>query len=122
MRFNKALDNESNIAWCVVEQRLLHIIIEWKFIHYFRSGSEIQVSTTEQNPAHTRIMVMMRLELRSLRFQVGTLRKIPQLHLISWCGNFVERQFVSACGNCTFLQNFYTRKLGEITAFYAVET
>ena len=24
------------------------------------------------------------------------------------------------CGNCTFPQNFHTRKLGEITVFYAV--
>ena len=24
------------------------------------------------------------------------------------------------CGNCAFPQNFHTRKLGEITAFYAV--
>ena len=37
-----------------------------------------------------------------------SLRKIPQLHLISWCGNLV------------FPQNFYTRKLREITSFYAV--
>ena len=32
-----------------------------------------------------------------------TLRKIPSFHLISWCGNFV-----------------HTRKLAEITVFYAV--
>ena len=25
------------------------------------------------------------------------------------------------CGNCAFLQNFHTRKLGEITVFYAVQ-
>ena len=25
------------------------------------------------------------------------------------------------CGNCTFPQNFRTRKLGEITVFYAVQ-
>ena len=24
------------------------------------------------------------------------------------------------CGNCAFTQNFHTRKLGEITVFYAV--
>ena len=35
------------------------------------------------------------------------LRKIPKRHLISWCGNFVERH------------SFYTRKLGEILVFYA---
>ena len=33
-----------------------------------------------------------------------------------WCGNFVERH----SGNCAFPQNFHTRKLGEITVFYAV--
>ena len=25
------------------------------------------------------------------------------------------------CGNCTFPQNFHTRKLGEITALYVVD-
>ena len=24
------------------------------------------------------------------------------------------------CGNCSFLQNYHTKKLGEITVFYAV--
>ena len=33
-----------------------------------------------------------------------SLRKIPKLHLISWCGNFVERH----------------SQLGEISVFYAV--
>ena len=36
------------------------------------------------------------------------LRKMPLFHLISWRGNFVERH------------SFRTRKLGEITTFYAV--
>ena len=36
---------------------------------------------------------------------------IIKFHVISWCGNFVERQF---------LQSFHTRKLGEITVFYTV--
>ena len=40
-----------------------------------------------------------------------TLRKIPQFHLISWCGNFVERHsFWSFRINCAFPQNFHTRK------------
>ena len=43
-------------------------------------------------------------------------RKIPWLHLISWCWNFVPK----LCGNCAFPQIFHTRKLGEITVFYAV--
>ena len=25
------------------------------------------------------------------------------------------------CGNCTFLQNFHTRKIDEISEFYAVQ-
>ena len=37
-----------------------------------------------------------------------SLRKKPQFHLISWCGN------------CAFPLNFQTRKLGEITVLYAV--
>ena len=40
-----------------------------------------------------------------------SLPKILQFYLISWCGN---------CGNCVFLQNFQTKKLGEITVFFAV--
>ena len=46
-----------------------------------------------------------------------TLRKISKFHLISWCGNFVERHsFRRVSGD------FHTAKLGEITVFYAVQT
>ena len=45
------------------------------------------------------------------KFLHNPLRKIPQSHLISWCGNFVD---------CSFPQNFHTRKLGLITVFYVV--
>ena len=31
-------------------------------------------------------------------------------------------KYLKFCGNCVFPQNFYTRKLGEITIFYAVES
>ena len=34
-----------------------------------------------------------------------SLQKIPQFHLISWCGNFVERH------------SFHFKKLGEITIY-----
>ena len=52
-----------------------------------------------------------------------SLHKIPQFHLIRWCGDFVERHrriWPKLCGNCAFSQNFCTRKLGEISVFYAV--
>ena len=40
------------------------------------------------------------------------------MHVIS--PNFVEWKFCEkAHANCTFPQNFHTRKLGKITAFYA---
>ena len=57
-------------------------------------------------------------------FSEGTLRKIPQFRQISWCGNFMERQFRQSpklCGNCAFPQNFHTKKLGEITVFFAAD-
>ena len=38
-----------------------------------------------------------------------TLCKIPKFHLIFWLGKFVEKQ------------SFHTRKLVEITTFYAVK-
>ena len=38
-----------------------------------------------------------------------TLRKTPQNHR------------PKLCGNCAFPKNFHTRKLGEITVFYAVK-
>ena len=38
-------------------------------------------------------------------------RKIPKLHLISWCRNV---------GNAEYLQRFHTRKLGEFSVFYVV--
>ena len=43
---------------------------------------------------------------------------------VKFCGNAQFPQSLAICPklcrNCTFLQNFYTRKLGEITVFYAV--
>ena len=45
---------------------------------------------------------------RVLNTPLGILGKIPQFQLIFWCGNFVEQH------------SFHTRKLGEITVFYAV--
>ena len=61
-------------------------------------------------------------------FQEKSLRKIPQFHLICWCGDFVQRHsfriasgdWPKLCGSCAFLQDFHTRKLGEIKVFYAV--
>ena len=55
----------------------------------------------------------------------STLHKIPQFHLISWCGNFIERN--SFRKSPKFMPkfclstNFHTRKLQEITVFYAVQ-
>ena len=50
------------------------------------------------------------------------LQKLPLFHLISWCWNFVERHiFRIVSGNCAFPQIFHTRKLGEITVFYAMQ-
>ena len=56
------------------------------------------------------------------------LHKIPEFHLITWCGILWKRTvFVEfranrpkLCENCAFLQNFHTRKLGEISVSYAV--
>ena len=54
----------------------------------------------------------------------GTLRKIPQFHQISWCGNFMERHSFGKVRNyaeTAFPQNFHTKKLGEITVFFAAD-
>ena len=54
--------------------------------------------------------------------QLAVTAKNTEFHLIFWCGNFVEghsfciRQ--KLCRNCAFLQNFHTRKLGEIMVFF----
>ena len=53
------------------------------------------------------------------KYASDPLFKIPKFHLISWCGNLVERHNF-LCGNCAFSQNFRTRKLGEISVFFAV--
>ena len=42
---------------------------------------------------------------------------MPKSHLIFWCGKYVEFGAVETA----FLQNFCTRKLGEILLFYAVK-
>ena len=62
-------------------------------------------------------------------FYIEPLHKIPKFRLISWCGNFVKtHSFRRVLGkssetlqkNFEFPQNFHTRKLGEISVFYAV--
>ena len=64
---------------------------------------------------------MNKLNTHTLRRQTDHCVK---LHLISWCVNFVERQFPHSFGrigrNCAFPQNLHTRKLGETTLIYAV--
>ena len=58
------------------------------------------------------------------------LQKISQFHLISFCGNFVERHSTrkvsgespKLCGYCASPQNFHIRKLGGITVVYIVKT
>ena len=50
-----------------------------------------------------------------------SLCKIPKFHLISWCGVCENVQCPGEnFGWVAFLQNFHTRKLGEITVIYAV--
>ena len=48
--------------------------------------------------------------------------KCRNFNLISWCGNFVERNSFrpKLCGNCAFPQNVHNKKLDEITVLYAV--
>ena len=53
------------------------------------------------------------------------MRTMLKFYLISRCENFVERRSFrrvsgELCGNYAFLQNFQTRKLGEIKVFYVV--
>ena len=53
------------------------------------------------------------------------MRKIPKFYVSSWCGNFVEMHcfgIVSAefRAICPIPQNFYIRKLYEITVIYDV--
>ena len=41
------------------------------------------------------------------------------------CNNFFKDDTANRpklCGNCAFAQNFHTRKLGEITVFFAVRS
>ena len=44
--------------------------------------------------------------------KITLLRKIPKFHLISWCGNVYHPKL---CGNCSFPQNFHTKKSDEIS-------
>ena len=55
---------------------------------------------------------IFRVELQLLK----RLHKIQKFHLISRRGNLWK-----LCGNNAFPQNFSTRKLDEVTVFYAVK-
>ena len=50
---------------------LLYVIFKWKYMHYFTCSLQIPLCTTERNVAHTWIMRMIRLELRTLWFLEG---------------------------------------------------
>ena len=47
---------------------------------------------------------------------------MPQFDLISWCENFVEKDFSRDYAETAFPQIFHTRKVSQITVFYAVST
>ena len=52
------------------------------------------------------------------------LHKVPKFHPVSWGRNRVETHSFrmirsELCGSCKFPQTFHTRKLGEISVFYA---
>lgn len=47
-----------------------------------------------------------------------TLRKIPNIYLISWYGNFVKIN--SFCRALLKPQNFHIRRPGAVTIFYAL--
>ena len=53
--------------------------------------------------------------------ELRTLCKIPEI-LWKFCEKAQFPNRPKLCGNCAFPQNFPTRKLGEITVFYAVVT
>ena len=75
------------------------------------------------------IYILGQLRTKSFRFLKESLRKkIPKFHLISCCGNFVERHsFRKGLGNSPktlrkvcLSTNFHTSKLREISVFCAV--
>ena len=49
------------------------------------------------------------------------LQKRLQFQLTFWCGNFVDKQGNCSCKSCMFPKNFHTRKLSQISVFYAVK-
>ena len=77
MIFIKAFHHGSNIKCPTAEIHqflklwLLHVIFKWKYMHYFACSLQIPLCTTEWNVAHTWIMRMMRLELRTFWFLEG---------------------------------------------------
>ena len=52
-------------------------------------------------------------------------RNIPKFHLISWCGNFVERhsfrESPETLQKLCVSTKFLTMKVGEISVFYEVD-
>ena len=90
----------------------------------FSNFQSHKLSQKRKRSRKTRKFLFSRVSARKvIRYQKHCLahfksiqRKIPWLHLISWCWNFVTK----LCGNCAFPQIFHIRKSGEITVFYAV--
>ena len=63
-------------------------------------------------------------ELKNINDTVMSLNDSDLLHVIMYgnmdFGSNINIIKLSNCGNCAFPQNFHTKKLGEITVFFAV--
>ena len=88
------------------------------FFPTFGLNTEIYgVNLRIQPKAGKHVFTVFWTPLKQSNFSIKTLHKLPKFHLISWRGAIRPK----LCGNWAFAQNFYTRKLGEITLFYAVQ-
>ena len=104
------------------------IHVEQLAIHISTIGFSILVKVVERE-LKTKVMIMSYQKyLHYFQTLFPSLHKLPQLHLISWRGNFVARHsFRMVSGDSPetmrklcLAKNFHTKKLGEITVFYAV--
>ena len=87
-----------------------------------------KICTLSKNPWHMCFPVnFVKIFRRRILESISSLHKIPNIYLISWHENFVERHSSRKVlgdyhwtSNIAFPQNFQTRKLGEISVLYAV--
>ena len=102
---------------------------DWVGLAMQEDGRSVGMTSTGNETGVVCIIAQWLTHYGTIAFNPKTLQIIPEFHLISWCGNFVERhsfcigfsESLKTLRKLCLFKNVHTGKLREITVFFAVE-